>query len=121
MSADARADAEPARATWERLVAEAARLEAAEPDLAAAAGDVTAAVDPAAGLARLLGRFLPISFVLGLADSLARQRHVPESDGTLPTHRPLFIGMLFGVTVVVVALTYFPSLALGPLAEGLHR
>ncbi|SHF79048.1 K+-transporting ATPase ATPase A chain [Jatrophihabitans endophyticus] len=75
----------------------------------------------ALGLAMLLGRFLPIIFVLGLAGSLARQRPVPVSDGTLPTHKTLFVGMLFGVTVVVVALTYFPSLALGPLAEGLHR
>ncbi|MBE7187152.1 potassium-transporting ATPase subunit KdpA, partial [Jatrophihabitans endophyticus] len=72
------------------------------------------------GVAMLLGRFLPIVFVLGLAGSLARQRPVPASTGTLPTHRLLFVGMLTGVTVVVVALTYFPALALGPLAEGLH-
>ena len=57
-------------------------------------------------------------FVLGLAGSLARQQPVPASAGTLPTHRPLFVGMLTGVTVIVVALTYFPALALGPLAEG---
>ncbi|WP_375487327.1 potassium-transporting ATPase subunit KdpA [uncultured Jatrophihabitans sp.] len=74
----------------------------------------------ALGLAMALGRFLPIIFVLGLAGSLARQKPVPASDGTLPTHKTLFIGMLLGVTVVVVALTYFPALALGPLAEGLH-
>ncbi len=67
-----------------------------------------------------IGRFLPIVFVLGLAGSLARQRPVPESSGTLPTYRPLFVGMLVGVTLIVVALTYFPALALGPLAEGLH-
>ena len=42
----------------------------------------------------------------------------PVTAGTLPTHRPLFVGMLVGVTVIVVALTYFPALALGPLAEG---
>jgi K+-transporting ATPase ATPase A chain len=74
----------------------------------------------ALGIAMLLGRFLPMIFVLGLAGSLARQQQVPASDGTLPTHRPLFVGMLFGVTLIVVALTYFPALALGPLAEGLH-
>ncbi|MDQ2957541.1 MAG: potassium-transporting ATPase subunit KdpA [Actinomycetota bacterium] len=74
----------------------------------------------ALGLAMLLGRFLPIVFVLGLAGSLATQRKVPASDGTLPTHKPLFVGLLTGVTIVVVALTYFPALALGPLAEGLH-
>jgi K+-transporting ATPase ATPase A chain len=68
----------------------------------------------------LLGRFLPIVFVLGLAGALARQKPVPVSEGTLPTHRLLFVGMLTGVAVIVVALTYFPALALGPLAEGLH-
>jgi K+-transporting ATPase ATPase A chain len=72
------------------------------------------------GIVMLLGRFLPIVFVLGLAGSLARQRPVPASEGTLPTHRLLFVGLLTGVTVIVVALTYFPALALGPLAEGLH-
>jgi K+-transporting ATPase ATPase A chain len=72
------------------------------------------------GLAMLLGRFLPIIFVLGLAGSLARQKPVPESTGTLKTYQPLFIGMLVGVIVIVVALTYLPALALGPLAEGVH-
>jgi K+-transporting ATPase ATPase A chain len=72
------------------------------------------------GVVMLLGRFLPIVFVLGLAGALARQKPVPVSEGTLPTHRLLFVGMLTGVTVIVVALTYFPALALGPLAEGLH-
>jgi K+-transporting ATPase ATPase A chain len=73
------------------------------------------------GAIMLLGRFLPIVFVLGLAGSLAAQQPTPVSAGTLPTHRALFVGMLTGVTVVVVALTYLPALALGPLAEGLHR
>jgi K+-transporting ATPase ATPase A chain len=72
------------------------------------------------GIVMLLGRFLPMVFVLGLAGSLAKQRPVPASEGTLPTHRLLFVGLLTGVTVIVVALTYFPALALGPLAEGLH-
>ncbi|MEV4627091.1 potassium-transporting ATPase subunit KdpA [Micromonospora sp. NPDC049523] len=75
--------------------------------------------DTALGLAMLLGRFLPIIFVLGLAGSLARQKPVPASEGTLPTHRPLFVGMVVGVTVILVALTFLPALALGPLAEGL--
>jgi len=74
----------------------------------------------ALGIVMLLGRFLPIVFVLGLAGSLARQRPVPASEGTLPTHRLLFVGLLTGVALIVVALTYFPALALGPLAEGLH-
>lgn len=76
--------------------------------------------DVAIGLAMLFGRFLPIIFVLALAGSLAKQAPVPASAGTLPTHRPLFIGMVVGVTVVLVALTFLPALALGPLAEGIH-
>jgi len=73
----------------------------------------------ALGLAMLLGRFVPMVLVLALAGSLARQQPVPESAGTLPTHRPLFVGMVAGVTVILVALTFLPALALGPLAEGL--
>jgi K+-transporting ATPase ATPase A chain len=75
----------------------------------------------ALGLAMLIGRFLPILFVLGLAGSLAQQRPVPATQGTLPTHGPLFVSMLVGVVFIVVALTYFPALALGPLAEGITR
>ncbi|MDA3805351.1 potassium-transporting ATPase subunit KdpA [Clavibacter sp. CT19] len=73
----------------------------------------------ALGVAMLLGRFLPIVFVLALAGSLAAQDRIPTTSGTLPTHRPQFVGLLIGVTVIVTALTYFPVLALGPLAEGL--
>ncbi|WP_431897050.1 potassium-transporting ATPase subunit KdpA [Micromonospora haikouensis] len=73
----------------------------------------------ALGLCMLLGRFLPIIFVLALAGSLARQAPTPATGGTLPTHRPLFVGMVVGVTVLLVALTFLPALALGPLAEGL--
>ena len=72
--------------------------------------------DTALGVAMLLGRFLPIIMVLGLAGSLARQQPVPASAGTLPTHKPLFVGMLIGVVVILVALTFLPALALGPLA-----
>ncbi|QBS40453.1 potassium-transporting ATPase subunit KdpA [Nocardia sp. CS682] len=74
----------------------------------------------ALGLAMVFGRFLPIIFVLALAGSLAKQGNTPESIGTLPTHRPQFIGMVVGVTVILVALTFLPALALGPLAEGIH-
>ncbi|SDL39097.1 potassium-transporting ATPase subunit KdpA [Arthrobacter sp. ok362] len=73
------------------------------------------------GLAMLLGRFLPIVLVLALAGSLARQGKVPASAGTVPTHGPLFGGLLLGVTVIMTALSYFPALALGPLAEGLLK
>jgi K+-transporting ATPase ATPase A chain len=74
----------------------------------------------AGGIVMLGARFIPMIFVLGLAGSLAKQGEVPVSEGTLPTHKWLFILMLTGVTIIVVALTYFPALALGPLAEGLH-
>lgn len=74
----------------------------------------------ALGLAMVFGRFLPIIVVLALAGSLAQQGTTPESIGTLPTHRPQFVGMVVGVTFILVALTFLPALALGPLAEGIH-
>lgn len=73
----------------------------------------------ALGVAMLLGRFIPIVLVLALAGSFAAQERVPATVGTLPTHRPQFVGLLLAVTVIVTALTYFPVLTLGPLAEGL--
>jgi potassium-transporting ATPase potassium-binding subunit len=74
----------------------------------------------ALGLAMLFGRFLPMILVLALAGSLARQGATPESSGTLPTHKPQFVGLVVGVTVILVALTFLPALALGPLAEGIR-
>ena len=74
----------------------------------------------ALGLAMVFGRFLPIVLVLALAGSLAKQGSTPASLGTLPTHRPQFVGMVAGVTLILVALTFLPMLALGPLAEGIH-
>ncbi|WP_031043177.1 potassium-transporting ATPase subunit KdpA [Streptomyces sp. NRRL F-5650] len=71
------------------------------------------------GLAMLLGRFLPMVFVLALAGSLAEQRPVPATAGTLRTEKPLFTGLLVGAVLIIAGLTYFPALALGPLAEGL--
>ena len=73
-----------------------------------------------AAIVMLLGRFAPEIFALGLAGSLARQQPVPASAGTLDTRTPLFVGMLVGVILILVGLTYFPALALGPFAEGLH-
>lgn len=73
----------------------------------------------ALGVAMVLGRFIPIVLVLALAGSLAEQKPVPATAGTLPTYRPQFVGLLGVVAVVITALTYFPVLTLGPLAEGL--
>jgi potassium-transporting ATPase potassium-binding subunit len=73
----------------------------------------------ALGLTMLAVRFIPMVIVLALAGSLARQQPVPATAGTLPTHRPLFVSMLAGVTLIVAGLTFFPVLALGPMAEGL--
>jgi potassium-transporting ATPase potassium-binding subunit len=74
----------------------------------------------ALGLAMAFGRFLPMVLALALAGSLAKQGTTPASLGTLPTHRPQFVGMVAGVTLILVALTFLPMLALGPLAEGIH-
>jgi potassium-transporting ATPase potassium-binding subunit len=71
------------------------------------------------GLTMLAVRFIPMVLVLALAGSLGRQPPVPATAGTLPTHRPLFVSMLTGVTLLVAGLTFFPVLALGPMAEGL--
>ncbi|WP_314219422.1 potassium-transporting ATPase subunit KdpA [Streptomyces zaehneri] len=71
------------------------------------------------GVAMLLGRFLPMVFVLAMAGSLAEQRPVPATAGTLRTEKPLFTGLLVGAILIITGLTYFPALALGPLAEGL--
>ncbi|MFD4131316.1 potassium-transporting ATPase subunit KdpA [Streptomyces goshikiensis] len=71
------------------------------------------------GIAMLLGRFLPMVFVLALAGSLAEQKPVPETAGTLRTDKPLYAGLLVGTIIIITGLTYFPALALGPLAEGL--
>ncbi|MFL6061958.1 MAG: potassium-transporting ATPase subunit KdpA [Marmoricola sp.] len=73
----------------------------------------------ALGVAMLLGRFVPMVLVLALGGAFARQQKASATPGTLPTHGPLFIAMLVGVVIIVAGLTYFPALALGPLAEGL--
>jgi K+-transporting ATPase ATPase A chain len=70
-------------------------------------------------VAMLLGRFGVIWPVLALAGSLVKKKHTPEGLGTLPTHTPLFVGVLVGVVLLVGALTFIPALALGPIAEHL--
>ena len=71
------------------------------------------------GLSMLIGRFLLIVPALAIAGSLARKQRVPASSGTFPTGTPLFVGLLTGVILIVVGLTYFPVLALGPVVEHL--
>ncbi|MFF0220222.1 potassium-transporting ATPase subunit KdpA [Streptomyces vinaceus] len=71
------------------------------------------------GIVITLGRFLPMVFVLALAGSLAEQQPIPGTRGTLRTDKPLYVGLLVATIVIVTGLTYFPALALGPLAEGL--
>ncbi|RZQ64755.1 potassium-transporting ATPase subunit KdpA [Amycolatopsis suaedae] len=71
------------------------------------------------GVAMLIGRFVPILAVLCLAGSLAAQKKVPQTAGTLPTTGPLFGSLLTGTVVLVAALTFIPALALGPIAEAL--
>jgi len=71
------------------------------------------------GIAMLVGRFFLMIPVLAIAGSLARKQTVPASSGTFPTNTPLFAGLLTGVVVIVVGLTYFPVVALGPIVEHL--
>jgi K+-transporting ATPase ATPase A chain len=71
------------------------------------------------GIAMFLGRYWVKVPALALAGALAQKKLVPPGAGTLPTHTPLFVAMLVGVIVVVGALTFIPSLALGPVVEHL--
>lgn len=71
------------------------------------------------GFAMLFGRFLPIVMVLGLAGDFAKQRPAAETAGTLPTHRPQFVGLTVAIAIIVSALTFLPPLVLGPLTEAL--
>jgi K+-transporting ATPase KdpA subunit len=68
----------------------------------------------------LLGRYLPMVFVLALAGSLARQKRGAVTSATLCAHGPAFTALTLGVALVLVFLTFLPALSLGPLAEGLH-
>ena len=69
------------------------------------------------GVEMLIGRFLVIVPALALAGSLARKKRVPVTVGTMPTHGPLFALLLMGTILIVTALTFFPALSLGPIAE----
>jgi K+-transporting ATPase ATPase A chain len=71
------------------------------------------------GIAMLFGRFIPILAVLALAGSVSAQRRVEPGAGTLPTDGVLFGVMVAGTVVILAALTFFPALGLGPIAEAL--
>ena len=75
----------------------------------------------ALGFAMLLGRFLPMLFVVALAGKLAAKEVVATNSGTLRTHTPLFAGVMAGIALIVTGLSFLPTLALGPLAEGLMK
>jgi K+-transporting ATPase ATPase A chain len=72
------------------------------------------------GIAMLAGRFLPIIPIMAIAGSLAGKKAVPVTEGTFPTHGPLFVVLLIGVILILGALTYFPALVLGPVLEQLQ-
>ena len=82
-------------------------------------GAATDYQNTALGLCMVFGRFVPVLLVIALAGRLASQAPVPVTAGTLPTHTPLFAGLLTVVVLVVAGLTYFPALALAPIAEAL--
>lgn len=71
------------------------------------------------GVALWFGRFAVIVPVLAIAGSLAAKKRLPQSAGSMPTHGPLFVGLLIGTVILVGALTYVPALALGPVVEHL--
>jgi potassium-transporting ATPase potassium-binding subunit len=79
----------------------------------------TAWMNSTLALCMLFGRFFLIIPTLALAGSLVRKQHVPPSAGTFPTHTPLFVVLVVGVIVIIGALTFLPSLALGPIVEQL--
>jgi potassium-transporting ATPase potassium-binding subunit len=74
----------------------------------------------AIGVCMLIGRYWVIVPVLAIAGALAGKKAVPPSAGTLPTHTPLFVGLLVGTIILVGALTFIPALALGPIVEHLQ-
>lgn len=72
------------------------------------------------GFATLMGRFLPIIPIMAIAGSMAAKKTVPVTEGTFPTHGPLFVVLLIGIILILGALTFFPALALGPVLEHLQ-
>jgi K+-transporting ATPase ATPase A chain len=77
----------------------------------------TAFYNVSIGLAMFIARFWPIVAALAIAGSLAAKKRVPVTDGTMPTHGPLFVALLIGSILLIGVLTYVPALALGPVVE----
>ena len=71
----------------------------------------------ALGMVMWVGRFWPIVAALAIAGSLAAKKRVPVTEGTMPTHGPLFIALLIGTILLIGVLNYVPALALGPVVE----
>jgi len=71
------------------------------------------------GLVMFIGRYWPIMAALAIAGSLAQKKRVPVTEGTMPTHGPLFVALLIGSILLIGVLTYVPALALGPIVEQL--
>lgn len=71
-----------------------------------------------AALSMIVGRYIPIIAILLLADSMGRKQSVPETPGTLRTDTSIFVTVTAGVILILGVLTFFPVLALGPIAEG---
>jgi K+-transporting ATPase ATPase A chain len=69
------------------------------------------------GFAMLMGRFIMVIPLLAVAGSLAQKKLLAPSAGTFPTNRPLFVGLLVGVVLIMGGLTYFPAVSLGPVVE----
>jgi K+-transporting ATPase ATPase A chain len=69
------------------------------------------------GIAMLLGRFAYVIPVMAIAGSLVAKPKLESSAGTLPTHGPLFIGLVLGVILIVGGLMFFPAMSLGPIVE----
>jgi K+-transporting ATPase ATPase A chain len=69
------------------------------------------------GLVMWLGRFWPIVAALAIGGSLAAKKRIPVSEGTMPTHGPLFVALLIGTIILIGVLNYVPALALGPVVE----
>ncbi len=65
----------------------------------------------------LIGRFIFVIPLLAVAGSLAQKKLLAPSAGTFPTNRPLFVGLLVGVVLIIGGLTYFPAISLGPVVE----